>query len=69
LVPDCTGLLRAIRLAMTDHLWNNLAHQDRAALLSFCADDELFARPVLSPDTLAAIAGHIIEICQEWEWL
>jgi hypothetical protein len=69
LAPDRAGLLRAIRLAVTDHVWNNLAHEDRAALLSFCADAKLFAPPVLSPDTLAAIVRHIIEICQEWEWL
>ncbi len=62
-------LLKAIHLAMSDYLWNHLQHEKREAVLQFCADPELFAPPILSPDTLAAIAGHIIEICTEWEWL
>ena len=45
------------------------ANRRREEVLEFIADEKLFAPPILSPDTLAAIARHIIEICQEWEWL
>jgi hypothetical protein len=54
---------------MADHLWNRLQHEKRDTVLQFCADQKLFAPPILSPATLAAIARHIIEICTEWEWL
>jgi hypothetical protein len=68
-VPEPLVWLRAIRQAMADHLRNNLASGKRAAVLEFCADKTLFRKPILSPAALSAIAGHIIEICQHWEWL
>ena len=67
-VPNSDSCLRAIRHAMVDHL-EDLVGKERKAALEFCADKRLFAPPILSPTTLAAIARHIIEICQEWQWL
>ena len=67
--PDPAVCLRHVRHAVTSHLYLNLAHQGRDDVLQFCAEQELFAPPILAPAALAAIAGHIIEICQEWEWL
>ncbi len=68
-VSDSIACLRAIRHAMADQLWKNLADRTREDVLEFCTDEELFTPPILGADTLAAIARHIIEICQHWEWL
>ena len=67
--PDPDALLIAIRQAMAGHLWNALRHGKRVEVLGFCAEDQLFRPPVLGPEILAAIAGHIVEICTQWEWL
>jgi hypothetical protein len=53
---------------MAEHLWRNLQHHARADVLGFCASRTLFAPPVLDGDTLAAIAGYIIEVCTQWQW-
>jgi hypothetical protein len=68
-VADRSACLRSIRHAMADHLRKRLADQKREDTLSFCGYPELFSSPILAPATLAAVAYHIIEICQEWEWL
>jgi hypothetical protein len=68
-VPDPTFVLRSARQAITEHLQRNLAASKREELLQFCAEEKLFAPPLLDQDTLAAIAGHIIEVCQEWRWM
>jgi hypothetical protein len=68
-LTDVDSYLRATRQAVADHLRTSLAKKERKEMLRFCADSTFFAPPILSPTTLAAIAGHIIEICQEWEWL
>lgn len=41
----------------------------RNELLKFLTHENLFAPPILSSEILAAIARHIIEICQKWHWL
>jgi hypothetical protein len=61
-------IMLQVRGLMLDHVYRNLSQQSRSDLLSLCADKELFRPPILSPATLAAIAAHIIDICQ-WEWL
>jgi hypothetical protein len=38
-------------------------------VLRFCADKMLFAPTVLDQETLAAIAGYIVEVCEEWRWM
>ena len=67
--PDPDTLLTAIRQAMAGHLWNDLRHGEREEVLSFCAEAQLFRPPVLDSETLAAIAGHIVEVCTQWNWL
>jgi hypothetical protein len=61
-------MLPAIRHALSDHL---LALKDRRRrdVLEFCADASLLSPPILTSATLAVIASHIVEICQEWRWL
>jgi hypothetical protein len=54
---------------MTDHLLKNLSGAERGEVLKFCADEKFFAPPLFDEDTLAAIAGHIVEVCQEWRWM
>jgi hypothetical protein len=66
-LPNYASWLRSLRQFIIDHLWMNLTERKREDVLIFCADEKLFAPPILSSATLAAIARHIIEICQEWE--
>ncbi|MFX1412138.1 MAG: hypothetical protein ACFFA6_17495 [Promethearchaeota archaeon] len=66
--PDQPAISRHIRQALAEHLWRNLQHQTRSEVLQFCADSTLFPPPVLDPTTLAVIAGHIIEVCTQWQW-
>jgi len=68
-ISNSEALIRSIRQAVADYLWTASEGLERELIAQFCADRDLFTPPILSPDTLAAIAGHIIEICQEWEWL
>ena len=58
-----------VRSAVADQLWRDLAGKKREDVLKFIADQKLFAPPVFDPECLAAIAHHIVEICQDWEWL
>ena len=67
--PDRVALLRSARQAMADHMLNNFPMAKRYDVLRFCAEEKLFAPPVLDQDTLAAIAGQIVEVCQEWRWM
>jgi len=53
---------------MTDHLWAQRdAKRDR--ILHFCANEELFAPPILPTAILQDIPAAIVEICGEWTWL
>jgi hypothetical protein len=61
--------LRGARQAIADHLLKNLSAAEREEVLKFCADQKLFALPLLDQDILAAIAGHIVEVCAEWRWM
>lgn len=62
-------LIASVRHAMIDSLWMKGETSRREDVLMYCTAETLFCPPVLPPETLAAIARHIIEICQEWEWL
>ena len=66
---DPVAIQREARQAIADHLLKNLSIAEREEVLGFCADQKLFAPPLLDQDTLAAIAGHIVEVCQEWQWM
>ena len=68
-VADSQFWLRQIRRLMADHLYDDLSSLSLGHVLGFCSTAILFAPTVLGRTTLAAIARHIIEICQEWEWL
>jgi hypothetical protein len=46
-----------------------LSTAKREDVLKFCAQEKLFAPPILGEATLAAIAGHVVEVCQEWRWM
>jgi predicted nicotinamide N-methyase len=67
--PDPAALLRSARQAAADHLLKNLSTAKREEVLRFCAGERLFAPPLLDQATLAAIAQHIVEVCQEWRWM
>jgi hypothetical protein len=67
--PDPAAALRNVRQAMADHLLKNLPTTKREEMLRFCAEEKLFTPPIFDQDTLAAIAGHIVEVCQEWRWM
>ena len=69
LVSDTQSLFAAIRTAVADHLRYNLAQGEREAVLNFIADPDLFAPPIFSQPTLAAIAEQIVEVTNEWPWL
>jgi WD40 repeat protein len=56
------------RQAIADHLLKSLPATGREEVLGFCAEEKLSAPPVLDSDTLAAIARHTIEICNQWQW-
>ena len=60
--------LRSVRHVVAAHL-KSLSDANREEVLQFCAEKRLFAPPFLDPDTLATIAGHIIEVCEEWRWM
>ena len=62
-------LLRRIRSCMAGHLWEDLPHQSRSEVLSFCADARLFTPPIVDQDILAAVARQIVEVCTEWQWM
>lgn len=66
--PDHTSLLKSIRQAMVVEL-AAIAHWPRKQMLQHYFIEEFFSPPVLSPETLGAIASHIIEICEQWYWL
>jgi hypothetical protein len=60
--------LRSVRQASANHLQTLFAAK-RGEVLQFCAEEKLIAPPILDQDTLAAIAGHIVEVCEEWRWM
>lgn len=53
------GLLQLLR---------GLENEDRQQLLRLLQGDTPFGPPLLGPETLAAIAGQIVEICERWRW-
>ena len=67
--PDPEAVLRAARKATADCLLNRLSAVRREVVLKFCADRKVFAPPFLDQDTLATIAGHIVEVCEKWKWM
>jgi hypothetical protein len=67
--PDPAAVLRSARQAIANHLLKNLSAAKREDLLRFCAEERLLAPPLLDRDTLAAIAWHIVEVCQAWRWM
>jgi hypothetical protein len=66
--PDPAAVLRSARQVVADHLLKNLSTATREEVLRLCADQTLFAPPILDQATLAAIAGHIVEVCTQWQW-
>ena len=66
---DLAAVLCDARQTIADHLLKNLATSRRERVLQFCANRDLFAPPFFDQDTLAAIAGHIVEVCEEWRWM
>jgi hypothetical protein len=69
MAPDRAAVLCNARKAIADHLLKNLSSTTRSDVLWFCAEEKLFAPPLLDPAILAAIAGHIVEVCEEWQWM
>jgi hypothetical protein len=67
--PDRAAVLRCARQAITVHLLKNLSSDRRERVLKLCAKGDLLAPPLLDQDTLTAIAGYIVEVCQEWQWM
>ena len=57
--------VRATLLEFIERLQN----EERSKVLALFTHEKLFAPPILSPEILAAIAQHTIEICQKWQWL
>jgi hypothetical protein len=51
--------------ALADLLYD-LRDGMRAQVLEFCATTDLFAPPIFSTSTLAAITRHLLEICEDW---
>jgi inorganic triphosphatase YgiF len=68
LTEDQAAILMAIRATITDALMDSQG-LNREAMLRLCANKELFTVPQLRADTIVTIAEHIVEICQEWQWL
>src|SRR4051794_38502248 len=67
-VIDQTSLLKWIRLELADWILTT-ANQPRSQVLKICATKEFYTPSILSPQTIHAVAEHIVEICQEWVWL
>lgn len=67
--PDPGAVRRNVRQAVADHLLKNLSTASRQEVLEFCAEEKLFAPPLVDQDTLAAIADYIVEACEEWKWM
>jgi hypothetical protein len=71
-LPGAQGsavVLHSALRVIADHLLHSLSAATREAVLELLAEERLFAPPLLGQDTLAAIAGHIIEVCEEWRWM
>lgn len=67
-VKEQTSLLRHIRMAILEML-GDFKHRSRPDLLRWIASKNYFAPPMLSAETLGAIASNITEICRRWYWL
>ena len=63
-------LVDFVHRAMVNYLVTDLQYKERYALLGFLWNArDLFIPAVFPTPIMTAIARHIIEICQEWEWL
>jgi hypothetical protein len=67
--PDLTEALRVARKCTAAYLLEDLSAAEREKLLLFYTEEKLFSPPLLDQDTLAAVAGHIAEVCEEWRWM
>ena len=67
-IPD--SILKDIRQALLDYLWN-IRTRERATLLDFLTQDDLaFLRALgISQKGYEQIAQSVIAICTQWEWL
>jgi hypothetical protein len=73
--PDTGTLVRNIRQAVeANFLAMQHAKREQELMAFFIGQVDLFsgkvfAPPIFTPQTLSTIAGHIIEICNDWEWV
>lgn len=65
--PDRERFLARLREGIA-HLLLDSRRGRRDTLLRILGQEGLFRPPIVSTETLAAIARHIIEICSEWRW-
>ncbi|MBV7339280.1 hypothetical protein KFU94_65900 [Chloroflexi bacterium TSY] len=69
LVPQQETILPFVRQAISDYLFRNLQYEKRTKVLELISIKDLLAPPIFSARELDAIAHHIIEVCEEWQWL
>ena len=67
-IDDRSILIRKIRQALTGYLLASEGQQ-RESILEIFAEETLFTPKIFSSTILEAIARHIIEICNEWQWV
>jgi len=67
-IDDHSILIRKIRQALTGYLLTS-EEQKRESILELFAEETLFTPEILSSAILETIAHHIIEICNEWQWV
>jgi hypothetical protein len=67
--PDPDAVQRLARLAIADHIAEDLRDQPRPELLRFGIDHALLAPPLLDPTTLDAMARAALEVGSGWSWL
>jgi hypothetical protein len=68
LISDNSALVSTIRQSICRALLSTV-EQRREIILSFFANETLWAPPVFTQEQLGVIAQHIIEICTVWQWL
>jgi hypothetical protein len=68
-VLDQVPLLKSIRCILLHKLRTLTEYkQQRGGVVTLCALEDLFTPPIFSPETLATIAQHIMEVCHDWRW-
>jgi hypothetical protein len=67
--PNPDAAQRLARIAIADHIYEDLRDQARPELLRFGLDDALLTPRSLDPTTLDAMARVTFEIGTEWSWL